>query len=111
MPSNPTVDHTVYDHTSVLKMIESVFDVRPLAARETSADVGNLLSVIDFDSPAMSAPVLAQPQPVTPQTVCSSSFIGSPSGSTALLSRSDDESKGFQRLEQAARQRGWPIYR
>jgi len=42
--SNPSVNHTVFDHTSVLKMIESVFDVQPLAARETSNDVGNLLS-------------------------------------------------------------------
>jgi phospholipase C len=101
-PSNPTVDHTVFDHTSVLKMIESVFNVKPLAARETSSDVGNLLSVINVSNSPQSAPVLPQPQPVTPQTICSSS-IGS-------LVRSDDESSGFQRLEEAARQRGWPVY-
>ena len=111
VPSNPTVNHMVFDHTSVLKMIESVFDVKPLAARETSADVGNLLSAIDLNNPPMSAPVLAQPQPVTPQTICSSSFIGSPSTSTALLARRDDESKGFQMLEEAARTRGWPVYK
>jgi phospholipase C len=101
-PSNPTVDHTVFDHTSVLKMIESVFNVKPLAAREKSSDVGNLLAVINVSNSPHSAPVLPQPQPVTPQTICSSS-IGS-------LVRSDDESSGFQRLEEAARQRGWPVY-
>lgn len=101
-PSNPTVDHTVFDHTSVLKMIESVFNVKPLAARETSSDVGNLLSVINLGNSPKSAPVLPRPQPLPPQTICSSS-IGS-------LVRSDDESSGFQRLERAARQRGWPVY-
>jgi phospholipase C len=108
-PTNPTVNHTVFDHTSVLKMIESVFNVKPLAARETSSDVGNLLSVIDLSGPPKPAPALPQPLPVTPQTICSSSIVSSSSGATALV-RTDDESRGFQRLEQVARQRGWPIY-
>ena len=103
-PSNPTVNHTVFDHTSVLKMIESVFNVKPLAARETSSDVGNLLSVINFGTPQQ-APVLPMPSPVTPQTICASSI-----GPTELA-RTDDEHRGFQRLEQAARERGWPVYK
>ena len=73
-PSNPTVNHTVYDHTSVLKMIESVFNVKPLAARETSSDVGNLLSLIDFANKPKAAPALPQPQPVPPQKICASSI-------------------------------------
>jgi phospholipase C len=101
-PSNPTVNHSVFDHTSVLKMIESVFNVQPLAARETSSDVGNLLSLIDFNNSPQPAPALPLPQPVTPQTICSSSI--------GPLVRSDDESRGFQRLHEAARQRGWPVY-
>jgi phospholipase C len=108
-PSNPTVNHTVFDHTSVLKMIESVFNVKPLAARETSSDVGNLLSVINFNNSPKSAPLLPQPQPVPPQTLCSSSFF-SPSSRATMPTRSDDESKSFQRLKEAALQRGWPIY-
>jgi phospholipase C len=102
VPSNPTVNHTVFDHTSVLKMIESVFNVKPLAARETSSDVGNLLSVIDLNNSPQPAPALPQPQPVTPQKVCLSSI--------GPLVRTDDESKGFQRLEKAAKQRGWTVY-
>ena len=101
-PRNPTVDHTIFDHTSVLKMIESVFNVKPLAARETSSDVGNLLSVINLNNPLTALPVLPLPQPVTPQSTCSSSI--------GPLERRDDESRGFQRLHQAARQRGWPVY-
>jgi phospholipase C len=107
-PSSPTVSHMVFDHTSVLKMIESVFNVEPLAARETSNDVGNLLSVIPTAS-AAPAPSLPLPQPVTPQTICSSSIVSPSSGVTSLV-RGDDEFRGFLRLEQVARQRGWPIY-
>jgi len=106
-PQNPTVDHTTFDHTSVLKMIEWVFNVAPLAAREKSTDVGNLLSVIKLSNPTTALPVLPRPQPVIPQKICSSS-IG-PSGITPL-ERRDAESRGFQRLHEAARQRGWPVY-
>lgn len=105
-PSNPAVNHTVFDHTSVLKMIESVFGVEPLAARETSNDVGNLLSVINLNRQPKAAPVLPQPQPVTPQKICLSSI--NPGGG---LARGGDEPNSFQRLEQAALERGWPVYR
>lgn len=100
VPSKPVVNHSVFDHTSVLKMIESVFNVQPLAARETSNDVGNLLSVINFHNPPKAAPVLPMPQPVTPQTICLSG-IGPLAGT---------HESSFQRLEQAAWQRGWKVY-
>lgn len=109
IPSNPTVNHTVFDHTSVLKMIESVFNVKPLAARETSNDVGNLLTAIDLSNPPASAPALPLPQPVAPQTVCVSGI----SGASAALpppARSDDEPRSFQKLHEAAVRRGWPVY-
>jgi hypothetical protein len=107
-PSDPTVNHTVFDHTSVLKMIESVFGVRPLAARETSNDVGNLLSVINFNNQRASAPVLPLPQPVAPQTLCASSITML--GTAIPLVRSDSEPHGFQRLQEAAVRRDWRIY-
>ncbi len=100
-PKNPTVDHTVFDHTSVLKMIESVFKVAPLAPRETSNDVGNLLSVINLNNPPQAAPVLPMPQPVIPQTICGSSI-------TSMI-RTDDEHSGFEKLQRAARERGWRV--
>jgi hypothetical protein len=42
-PANPTVTSEVFDHTSVLKLIKSVFGVSPLAARETSSHAGKIL--------------------------------------------------------------------
>jgi phospholipase C len=104
-PSNPAVNHTVFDHTSVLKMIESVFNVQPLAARETSDTVGNLLSVINFNRTPKAGPALPTPQPVVPQKICASSI--NPGGG---LTRPDDEPNSFQRLEKAALARGWRIY-
>lgn len=53
----------------------SVSNVQPLAARETSNSVGNLLSVIEFNRQPKAAPVLPAPQPVTPQKICVSSTL------------------------------------
>jgi phospholipase C len=109
-PSSPRVSHTVFDHTSVLKMIESIFGVKPLAARETSHDVGNLLSAINFNNTPEAAPALPLPQPVTPQHLCASSI--NPGGGLAQphTSAAGDPESSFQRLQQAAIERGWPVY-
>jgi phospholipase C len=112
-PARPRVSHTVFDHTSVLKMIESVFGIAPLAARETSNDTGNLLSLIELNNEPIVAPALPLPAAMPPQAICLSSISPSSSGGSPVvvpLSRSDDEPSGFQKLEQAARERGWPIY-
>jgi phospholipase C len=69
-PANPTVNHTVFDHTSVLKLIESVWNVPPLAARETSSDVGNLLDVLNLSNPQPSVPSLPEPRYVIPSKLC-----------------------------------------
>jgi phospholipase C len=99
-PNNPAVNHTVFDHTSVLKLIESVFNVPPLAARETSNDVGNLLSLIDLNKPPQPAPGIPTANYVFPQRVCASSItpgIGA-SGSA------------FQDLLDSGLLTGWPIH-
>ena len=109
-PSNPSVNHVIFDHTSVLKMIESVFNVHPLAAREISHDVGNLLSVINFNKTPESGPLLPLPQHVVPQTLCASSI--NPGGGLARTlgqEAGSPEPNSFQKLEQAARERGWPV--
>jgi phospholipase C len=68
--ANPTVNHTVFDHTSVLKLIESVWNVPPLAARETSSDVGNLLDALNLNNPQPSVPSLPEPRYVIPSKLC-----------------------------------------
>jgi phospholipase C len=45
-----TVSHAVHDHTSVLRLIETVFDLPALTARDANADA--LLDMFDFGCPA-----------------------------------------------------------
>jgi hypothetical protein len=91
-------------------MIESVFNVRPLAARETSSDVGNLLSAIDLNRTPRPAPVLPMPQPVIPQTICSSSFKGAGVAGEPASESVARQPNSFQKLQQAALERGWQVY-
>jgi phospholipase C len=67
------VAHNVYDHTSVLKMIEWRFGLQPLTQRDAAAR--NIAEVLDFAHP----PNLTAPAYPVP------SFVGSPcgTGSTA----------------------------
>ena len=44
----------VYDHTSVLKMMEWRWNLRPLTVRDDAA--ANLAEELDFDQPNLSAP-------------------------------------------------------
>jgi len=62
----------------------------------------------DRPAPPKTAPVLPQPLPVIPQTICQSSFATL--DSEERVRRGDAESNAFVRLQQAARQRGWPVY-
>jgi phospholipase C len=100
-PSSPLVNSTVFDHTSVLKLIESVFNVPPLAAREESTDVGDLLDVFDFSSPNSAVPALPSPGFVVPSSICQSDIV-SP--------RPDSEANIFQRMVDSGMLKGWPGY-
>jgi phospholipase C len=62
-PANPSVDSRVYDHTSVLKLIEWRWNLRPLTARDASTDVGNLAFALDLANPDPSVPSLPLPDP------------------------------------------------
>jgi phospholipase C len=57
----------VFDHTSVLKLIEWRWGLDPLTARDASNDINNLACVLNFTSPDATVPVL--PQPAMPEPV------------------------------------------
>jgi phospholipase C len=42
------VSHTVYDHTSVLKLLETKWNLPPLTRRDAAAN--DLLDMVDFES-------------------------------------------------------------
>jgi phospholipase C len=60
----PRVQSSVFDHTSILKLIEWRWGLQPLTERDASSDVGNLALALDFSSPNTSVPDL--PAPVSP---------------------------------------------
>jgi phospholipase C len=53
------VSHTVYDHTSVLKFIETRYNLPPLTSRDAAAN--NMLDSFDFDA-SPQPPLLLQPR-------------------------------------------------
>jgi len=57
-PGDPRVSSFVYDHASILKLIEWRWGFEPLSARDASADVGNLAWALDFHT---------QPDPTLPK--------------------------------------------
>ena len=63
-PQDPTVNSLVFDHTSVLKLIEWRWGLEPLTPRDQSSDVNNLAYALDFDHPQSALPTL--PVPHTP---------------------------------------------
>jgi phospholipase C len=54
----------VFDHTSVLKLIEWRWGLQPLTPRDASSDVNNLAYAFDFNNSQTSVPAL--PKPHTP---------------------------------------------
>jgi phospholipase C len=61
-PFDPRVSAPVFDHTSVLKLIEWRWGLSPLTARDASDDVANLAYALNFKEPDASVPYLPEPQ-------------------------------------------------
>ena len=61
----PQISSTVFDHTSVLKLIEWRWGLRALTPRDASPQIGNPASAMSFGSPVAAAPDLPQPKTVT----------------------------------------------
>lgn len=72
-PLFPRVNSTVFDHTSVLKLIEWRWNLKPLTARDASDEIGNLASTLDFANPRTKTPVLPVTVPVA-QSPCDDSL-------------------------------------
>jgi phospholipase C len=76
-PAKPRVVSTVFDNSSILKLIESRWGLEPLTARDDpSSDVGNLASALDLANPDRRVPALPSPAPPA-LTLCSLSATSS----------------------------------
>jgi len=61
-PADSRVSRLVFDHTSVLKLIEWRWGLAPLTPRDASTDVNNLAYALSFSRPDAAAPSLPEPQ-------------------------------------------------
>ncbi len=87
-PATPRIDSHLYDHTSVLKLIEWRHGLAPLGLRDGSDEVGNLALALDLTVEYVAPPsiaVVAPPQPA-------------PSAMFELGSTVDNESYDFYKL-------------
>jgi phospholipase C len=48
-PDKPRIDFLVYDHTSVLKLIEWRWQLAPLTSRDASNEIANLVHALDLN--------------------------------------------------------------
>ena len=85
------VARNVYDHTSVLKMIEWRWGLDPLTPRDAAAR--NLAEVLDFGNPANAAPAYAVPP-----------FVGLPCPPAGFADYED-----WNALKALAVSQGWPL--
>jgi phospholipase C len=98
-PATPRIDSTLYDHTSVLKLIEWRYNLPPLTLRDGSNEIGNLAQSLNFASPNYSVPAL----PVVPAP------IPTPCGLFELGSEVDNESYDFYNLLESDLTSGWNL--
>ena len=123
-PAKPRINSLLYDHTSVLKMIEWRWGLAPLTARDASDEIANLASALNFTSqnavlPAL--PTIPEP-PLDPCTlddiIQSFDESGAPvvnaQKATALAQSSnnrgeDNETYDFYLLLKSERMQGWEV--
>jgi len=84
---NPAVSHTVFDHTSVLKLIEWRWNLQPLTPRDSSSQIGNFGTEMDFSSPNPAMPLLPHPSKV-PAAPCFGGIVSFPASSDSKTATS-----------------------
>jgi phospholipase C len=98
-PATPQINSGLYDHTSVLKLIEWRYNLPPLTSRDASDQIGNVAFALDLRNPNYSVPALPVVDAPIP-THC---------GLFELGSEIDNESYDFQKLLQSELTAGWKL--
>ena len=98
-PATPRVDSGLYDHTSVLKLIEWRYNLPPLTARDASNEIANLAHALNFNKANDAVPAL--PVVTAP--------IPTPCGLFELASEVDNESYDFNLLKNSGLTSGWTL--
>jgi phospholipase C len=101
-PTSPVVNSTLFDHTSILKLIEWRWSLDPLTSRDAPSELGNLAATLDFTNPNPQAPSLPEPPP-PPSSSCV--FLPDILARPMLQSRATR----WSRLKFAAQTWGWKV--
>lgn len=103
-PNSPRVNSQIFDHTSVLKLIEWRWGLAPLTSRDAASDADNLACALDFSHSDSTVPNL--PRPVAP-------LVGLPClptlGGGVLGADDSSGPAAWNQLAQSAAQQGYRI--
>ena len=88
--ATPLVNHSLFDHTSVLKLIEWRWNLPPLTLRDGSSQIGNLASAMDFANPNASVPPVPLPSPVLAAPCFANLLSPPPTGAPLAVPRSSN---------------------
>ena len=105
----PRVTHGLFDHTSVLKLVEWRWGLKPMTARDASTaagDPGSLATAFNFVSPKAAVPDLPQLAPFVPEscTAGNPAIGGTPVPAGSGVSEEDD---AWAALRASALMKGW----
>lgn len=102
---NASVSHTLFDHTSILKLIEWRWNLPPLTARDASTQIGNLAMAMNFAAPDANLPTVPLPNPVF-AAPCFENILGS-LGLAKAPARPVRRQNSWQTLAQSAGVAQW----
>jgi len=97
-PDAPRINSSLYEHTSVLKLIEWRYGLKPLTARDASNQIANLALALDFANPNTAVPSVPIIKPPVP----------TPCGGGGVLT-TGNESYDFYELLKSPLMAGWPL--
>ncbi len=102
------VAHDVYDHTSILKMVETRWGLAPLGAKDAAAN--NLADVLDFSQSPRSAPQYPAPPTIVP-AACAETLAANSAVRVASSARTKTAPAGenWHELRQLAAANGWAL--
>ena len=122
-PAKPRINSLLFDHTSVLKLIEWRWNLEPLTARDASDEIANLASALNFTTPNVTLPEL----PVIPEPAWDPCTLwdifdspeaagGKPNTKKAMAlaqamhnTGQDNETYDFYLLLKSERMQGWAL--
>jgi phospholipase C len=103
-PSSPQVNDLVFDHTSVLKLIEWRFGLAPLTPRDASNDINNLAYAMNLSEPDAIVPTLPAPSAPLLAAPCLQNLFGG-----FLSSGGSSPATAWQQLGQVAAGAGYLV--